>query len=187
MREAASMIEQHRLDAKALLLGLLHESYDKFAWHGPNLTQALHGVDVRQANWRPPSTGGTAVWNIHEIVRHVGRVMQRCGADLLDGSDSSTGDGDVEGDERTFPHPELRTDAEWMREVDLLHDSFAMVLKGVSETTVTRLFDVSPSRAYKKRWTFQNYIYGVAFHNVYHAAQIVSLRKRQGTWAEWQP
>jgi hypothetical protein len=166
------------------LLELLHESYDRFAWHGPNLTQALDGVDAAQANWWPPSAG-IVIWNIREIARHAGNVMRRCGRDLLEGGVPSFRDD--EEDERRVPLAELTNDEDWAKEVKVLHDSFVMLRKGVSEAAPTRLMEVSPSRAYEKEWTFSNYIYGVALHNVYHAAQIVSLRKRQGTWTEWQP
>jgi hypothetical protein len=170
-------------DAKTLLLELLHESYDKFAWHGPNLTQALRGVDARQAIWRPPSTG-TALWTIREIVLHVTGVMQRDGSSLL-GTSREAPLRVV--NEKEFPLADVSGDEEWSRDVEFLRDAYQLLRRAVSEASPARLEERAPSRAYEREWTFLNVIYGVAFHNVYHAAQIVSLRRQQGTWTEWQP
>lgn len=170
------------MDPKGILLDLLDESYDRFAWHGPNLKQALQGVDAKQASWRPPSSG-TALWSIHEIVRHVAGHMQRCGASLMVGG----GDPSLDDADERFPLPDLTNEEEWKREIEALRHSYTILRRGVSETTLARLQEKSPSRAYQREWTFLNYVYGVAFHNVYHAAQIVSIRKRQGAWTEWKP
>ena len=173
------MSEQRLPDAKVLLLDLLDESYNRFAWHGPNLTQALRGVDATQANWRP-SSAEAMPWNIAEIVRHVEDVMRHCGFSLL-GRSGGPFLGEIQ---RTFPLPDL-LDEVWTNVIGLLDESYNLLRQAVSETTLARLAEMS--RGYERDWTFFNFVYGVAFHNVYHAAQIVSLRKRQGTWTEWQP
>jgi hypothetical protein len=178
-----SMTERRLPDAKTLLLELLHESYDKFAWHGPNLSQALRGVDARQASWRPPSTG-TALWTIREIVLHVAGVMQRDGSSLL-GTSREAPLRVV--NEEEFPFAGVSSDEEWQRDVEFLRAAYELLRRAVSEATPARLEKRAPSRAYDREWTFLNVIYGVALHNVYHAAQIVSLRRQQGTWTEWQP
>ena len=59
MTKAAEPLESQ----KAMLVELLRSSYDQFAWHGPNLTQALAGAGVPIAAWRP----APGDWNIHEI------------------------------------------------------------------------------------------------------------------------
>jgi hypothetical protein len=152
-------------------------------WHGPNLSQALRGVDARQASWRPPSTG-TARWTIREIVLHVAGVMQRDGSSLL-GSSCEAPLRLV--NEEKFPLAGVSSDEEWQRDVEFLRAAYELLRRAVSEATPARLETRAPSRAYDREWTFLNVIYGVAFHNVYHAAQIVSLRRQQGTWTEWQP
>jgi hypothetical protein len=85
--------------------------------------------------------------------------------------------------ESLFPLPGVG-DEEWRQELDFLQTSFEMLRRAVSESTPDRLHETSPFKFYKREWSFVNHVYGVAFHNVYHAAQIVSLRKRQQTWSD---
>ena len=66
---------------KALLLGLLRSSYDEFAWHGPNLMQALAGVGLPHVVWR--AAGERPAWNIYEVTLHVADVMQKSSAELF--------------------------------------------------------------------------------------------------------
>jgi hypothetical protein len=49
-----------------LLLGGLAEAFHKKSWHGPNLRNALRGVTVKQAVWRP----GVDRHNIWELAVH---------------------------------------------------------------------------------------------------------------------
>jgi DinB superfamily len=160
---------------KVLLLELLRSSYDGFSWHGPNLMQALRGVDLQQAAWRPASE--PPVWNIHEVTLHVADVMQKCGAQLF----GARVVRDVEG---AFPLAAVSTQAEWIATLDFVQQSYVTLEHGLRAITVSALTDVSPSTAYGRRWTLRDHIQGVALHNTYHAAQIVSLRKRQGAWTE---
>ena len=174
------MTEERLQATKGLLLDLLQESYDRFAWHGPNLTQALTGVDVEQAGWRPPFDG-SAVWNIQEIVQHVASVMRRCSADL-GGTNAALAMGSL--DESRTPLPGPRSENQWRQEVDQLQQSYEMLRQAVSEIAPARLAETSPSRAYGRTWSVLNQVYGIALHNVYHAAQIVGLRKAQQRWTE---
>ena len=49
-----------------LVLALIDEAYKKKTWHGPNLRQAIRGVNARQAAWRP----GAGRHNIWEETLH---------------------------------------------------------------------------------------------------------------------
>ena len=161
---------------KALLLELLRYSYDSFAWHGPNLRQALRGVDLQQVAWRPAS--GPPVWNIHEVTLHVADIMQQCSAQLFAASVLR------EVDQDSFPLGGVTTEAEWIGTLEFLQQSYAALERGPRAITPSALTDTSPSAAYGRRWTIRDHLQGVALHSTYHAAQIVSLRKRQGAWAE---
>src|SRR5205814_6551724 len=50
----------------ALLLRLLDQSYDKKAWHGPNLKSTVRRVRAAEAGWRP----GPGRRSIADIVVH---------------------------------------------------------------------------------------------------------------------
>jgi len=161
---------------KAVLLELLRSSYNRFAWHGPNLTQAIDGVALEQVRWRPPND--VAGWNIHEITLHAADVMQDCAVTLFGARVVRTVDRDA------FPLAHVVDEAEWTAVRDFLQRSYARVDEGLSAMQTSRLTDISPSTAYGRRWTVSEFLQGVALHNTYHAAQIVSLRKRQGAWIE---
>src|SRR3970040_2205485 len=49
-----------------ILLNLIDESYERKAWHGPNLRGSIRGLSAREAAWRP----GPKRHNIWEIVVH---------------------------------------------------------------------------------------------------------------------
>ncbi len=127
-------------------LDLLDESYNRFAWHGPNLTQALRGVDATQANWRPPSAEAMP-WNIAEIARHVEDVMRHCGFSLV----GRTG-GPLLGEiQRTFPLPDA-LDEVWTNLIGLLDEPTTCFWQAVSETTLARLAEMSPSLYSDRKW-----------------------------------
>ena len=161
---------------KALLLGLLRSSYDEFAWHGPNLMQALAGVGLRQAVWR--AAGKTPAWNIHEVTLHVADVMQQSSAELFGARVVRAVDRDA------FPLPDVTEEAEWIETLGFLRQTYASFADGLQTMPASALTSISSSDAYKRRWSVADHIKGVALHNTYHAAQIVFLRKSQGAWTE---
>ncbi len=148
------------MTTNALLLALLDEGYSRKTWHGPNLKQSLKGVSAKQAAWRP----GRGRHNIWEIALHAAywkyAVRRRLegkkrGSFVLNGSNF-------------FGRPETgkATEAAWRadrailgREHDELEKTIRAVLKASQE---------------KKHLAM---IYGVAFHDVYHAGQIRLLRR----------
>jgi uncharacterized damage-inducible protein DinB len=159
---------------KALLLGLLRSSYDEFAWHGPNLMQALAGVGLRQIVWRADAP----VWNIHEVTLHVADVMQKCSAELFGARVFRAVDQD------SFPLADVTGEAEWIETLGFLQQAYAALESGLRTMPASALTRTSPSNAYNRTWSVSDHIKGVALHNTYHAAQIVFLRKRQGAWTE---
>jgi len=145
-----------------LVLALLDEAYERKTWHGPNLKQSLKGVSVVQAAWRP----GAGRHNIWELALHAAywkyAVRRRIagnkrGSFVLKGSNF-------------FVRPEKgnATEAAWAadrklldREHRALHASIAKALRTPRGEKLLR------------------HIYGVAFHDVYHAGQIRLLRRLQ--------
>ena len=120
-------------------LDLLDESYNRFAWHGPNLTQALRGVDATQANWRPPSfprpCPGTSPKS---------RAMWRTSCGIVVSVSWENG-GPLLGEiQRTFPLSDA-LDEVWTNLIGLLDESYNLLRQAVSETTLARLAEMSPS------------------------------------------
>jgi hypothetical protein len=148
------------VDFAKLVLALLDEAYEKKTWHGPNLKQSLKGISAKQAAWRP----GQGRHNIWEVTLHAAywkyAVRRR-----IDGG--KRGSFALEGS-NFFARPEKGNlnEAAWSadkklldREHRALHGTIAKVMR------TARATKVMPQ------------LYGVAFHDIYHAGQIRLLRR----------
>jgi hypothetical protein len=148
------------MNVNDLVLVLLDEGYSRKTWHGPNLRQSLKGVSARQAAWRPAS-GRHNIW---EFALHsaywkyaVRRRVEggKRGSFILKGSNF-------------FPRPEKgkATEAAWRADLALLareHKALEGAIRRVLKTP--RAKKLLPA------------LYGVAFHDIYHAGQIRLLRR----------
>jgi len=151
------------VDSAKLVLALLDEAYEKKTWHGPNLKQSLKGVSAKQAAWRP----GPGRHNIWEVMLHaaywkyaVRRRMEggKRGSFILKGSNF-------------FPRPEpgKLSEANWKTDKKLLEREHQALCQRVAEVLRT-------ARGAK----FLKQLYGVAFHDIYHAGQVRLLRRLMG-------
>jgi DinB superfamily len=152
--------QEAAVDSLNLVLVLLDEAYEKKTWHGPNLKQSIKGITARQAARRP----GPGRHNIWEVMLHAAywkyAVRRRIeggkrGSFVLKGSNF-------------FPRPEpgkLNEDA-WRADKNLLEREHRALRQIVAEVLRT-------PRASK----FLKQLYGVAFHDIYHAGQIRLLRR----------
>jgi hypothetical protein len=148
------------VDSAKLVLALLDEAYEKKTWHGPNLKQSIKGVTAKQAAWRP----GPGRHNIWEVTLHaaywkyaVRRRMEggKRGSFVLEGSNF-------------FARPEKGklNETAWSADKKLLeceHQSLRLAVAKVLRT------------ARGARLVRQ--LYGVSFHDIYHAGQIRLLRR----------
>jgi hypothetical protein len=145
-----------------LLLQILEEGYTKAAWHGPNLRQSLRGVSAKQAAWRP----GRGRHNIWEEALHAAYWKYAVRRKIEGGKRGSFA---LEGS-NFFARPEKgkATNAAWRADQALLEKEHralrAAVVKAIAEGRAERL--ARP-------------IFGIAFHDVYHAGQIRLLRRLQ--------
>ncbi len=150
------------MNNEAMLLALLEEAYAKKTWHGPNLRQALEGVSAKQAAWRP----SPARHNIWEEALHaaywkyaVRRKLEggKRGSFILKGSNF-------------FARPEKgkASEADWRADRAILEREHRALVQAIGK--------ILKSSAAKKHGRM---LYGVAFHDVYHAGQIRLLRRLQ--------
>ncbi len=140
------------------LLAAVEASYRKGSWHGPTLHAAVRGIDARTALWRP-AKGRHNIW---EIAIHAAYWKFAVRRKLLrDRSLKFATSG-------TNWFPVIKgTDAGWAATRDLLyheHELFLEFLKPRAEKIVS---DRRMSRL----------VLGVAQHDVYHAGQIVLIKK----------
>jgi len=145
-----------------LLLALLEEGYQRKTWHGPNLRQSLKGVTAKQAAWRP-APGRHNIWEETLHAAYWKYAVRR----RLEGG--KRGSFALKG-HNFFPRPEKgkATEAAWRADQEILEaEHWAMV------DTIAKMLQSPVSEKNLKM------IYGVAFHDVYHAGQIRLLRRLQ--------
>src|SRR6267143_7261094 len=148
------------LNSKQLVLALLDEAYEKKTWHGPNLRQSLKGVTARQAAWRP----GPACHNIWEVLLHATYWKYALRRRIEGGKRGSFA---LKGS-NFFPRPEKGNlnEAAWSEDKELLEREHRALRAAVAQVLRT------PRAA-----RFMPQLYGIAFHDIYHAGQIRLLRR----------
>jgi hypothetical protein len=145
-----------------LILALLDEAYSKKTWHGPNLRQALKGVSAKQAAWRPARNRH----NIWEEALHAAYWKYAARQRVESGK---RGSFPLKGS-NFFARPEKRkaTEAAWRADREILESEHRALVGAVRKALQSPL-----SQKHLRT------LYGVAFHDVYHAGQIRLLRRLQ--------
>jgi hypothetical protein len=143
-----------------LILALFDEAYEKRTWHGPNLKQALKGVTAEQAAWRP----GPGRHNIWEEALHAAYWKYAVRRRIEGGKRGSFA---LKGS-NFFPRPEKGklNEAAWGADKALLEREH----KALRETIAKVLRTPRGEKLLPM-------LYGVAFHDIYHAGQIRLLRR----------
>jgi len=144
---------------EALILALLDEGYAKKTWHGPNLRQSLRGVSAKQAAWRPAS-GRHNIWELTLHAAYWKYAVRR----RLDGAKFALKGSNF----FTRPEKGKATEAHWRADRAILENEHEAMLESIRK--------VLRSRNAAKHLRM---LYGVAFHDVYHAGQIRLLRRLQ--------
>ncbi len=146
----------------AIILALLDEAYTKKTWHGPNLRQALKGVTAKQAAWRP----GPARHNIWEETLHAAYWKYAVRRRLEGGKRGSF----VLKGTNFFARPEKgnATEAAWRADRAILEDEHRALVE-----TIRKILKSHSANTHLRM------MYGIAFHDVYHAGQIRLLRRLQ--------
>jgi DinB superfamily len=145
-----------------LVLKLLDEAYSRKTWHGPNLKQSLKGVTAKQAAWRP-APGRHNIWELAVHSAYWKYAVRR----RIDGG--KRGSFVLKGS-NFFTRPEKNnlTESAWRSDLALLaaeHSALEQSIRRVLSTP--RAGELLPS------------LYGIAFHDIYHAGQIRLLRRLQ--------
>jgi DinB family protein len=143
-----------------LVLAMLDEGYHKKTWHGPNLRQAIKGVSAKQAAWRP----GPGRHNIWEETLHAAYWKYAVRRRIEGGKRGSFA---LKGS-NFFARPEKgkANEAAWREDKKLLEKEHRLLRATVAGVLRTgRGAKLLPM------------LYGVAFHDVYHAGQIRLLRR----------
>ncbi len=150
------------VNSAQLVFALLDEAYEKQTWHGPNLKQSLKGVSARQAAWRP-EPGRHNIWEVALHAAYWKYAVRR----RIEGG--KRGSFALKGS-NFFARPEKgkATEAAWNADKKLLEREHRAMRAAIAKVLRT------PRGA-----KFLRQLYGVAFHDVYHAGQIRLLRRLQ--------
>jgi hypothetical protein len=149
----------------AILLRLLDESYEKKAWHGPNLRGSIRGVEVEEAAWRP----GPGRRNIWENIVHAAYWKYTVRRRLLG---EKKGSFPLKGS-NWFVRPIEKTAEAWHSDVVLLDATHRSLRAAVAALTPADL-DVIPAGGKVRTVAV---VTGIAAHDVYHAGQIQLLKR----------
>ncbi|HKP13942.1 MAG TPA: DinB family protein [Blastocatellia bacterium] len=144
------------------LLDQLQRAHEGEAWHGPALKQILADVTAAQAARRPLPSSHT-IW---ELVLHISAwesaVATRLGGRYVD-----------EPDEGDFPAVTDTTEAAWqetLARLDATHHKLRDAVRNFDPERLTARLAEGKQTAYFA-------INGVIQHTLYHAGQIVLLKK----------
>jgi hypothetical protein len=151
--------DKHRTP-RTLLLQILDEGYQQKAWHGPNLKSSLRGVTAREAAWRPEPDRH----NIWEIAVHAGYWKYVVRRRVL--GEGRRGSFPLQGS-NWFVRPGSAAnvlEAAWQRDRAMLEEQHRNLVEAVSQARESTSLPVQM-------------LFGVAFHDVYHAGQIQLLKR----------
>ena len=148
-----------------MLLQVLDQAFDRAAWHGTNLRGSIRGLSLHEVQWRPRA-GRHNIW---EIVLHTA-YWKFCVRRHLAG-DRSLKFPRAGSDWPALPSP--RDEKAWKRDVALLTSEHRSLRQALSDFPPTRLTKNPP----KLKFRFEQYIYGAASHDLYHAGQIQLIKR----------
>ena len=148
------------MNTNDLILALLDEGYSRKTWHGPNLRQSLQGVSAGEAAWRP-ARGRHNIWELAIHSAYWKYAVRRRVEGGKRGSFTLKGSNFF-----TRPEKGKATEAAWRADLALLetqHQALEDAIRRVLKTPrAKKLFPA---------------LYGIAFHDIYHAGQIRLLRR----------
>ena len=148
------------MNSSELILVLLDEAYEKKTWHGPNLKQAIKGVTAHQAAWRP-AAGRHNIWEVTLHAAYWKYAVRR----RIEGG--KRGSFALKGS-NFFARPEKGklSESAWKADQKLLEREHRAMRAAIARI----LRKPQSAKALRQ-------LYGVAFHDIYHAGQIRLLRR----------
>ena len=144
------------------ILDQLKRSYHGEAWHGPALREILLDVTAAQAAARPLPEAHT-IW---ELVLHI-TTWEDATRKALEGIPINV------SEEENFPAIPDTSDAAWHDALTTLEATHYALRDATARLTDADLDNTAPGRPY----SFYFLLHGIIQHNLYHAGQIVLLKK----------
>lgn len=144
------------------IASLLKRTFERGAWHGPSVKEVLNGVGRELALKRLNNTH-----SIIELVAHM-TAWRRYVINRLEGNNSF-----VVNDEMNFPKRE-----DWDNVLHELEESQQQLLELIEKFPVYKLSELVPVS--EQNYTYYTLLNGFIHHDVYHAGQIMLIRRAFG-------
>jgi|SRR5579862_100244 len=143
----------------------IRRAFEGEAWHGDSVLEILTDVDAKQA-------AAHRIKNAHsiwELVLHIAAwddaVLRRTGGKAVKLSDKEN-----------FPPVTDHSDAAWRKALDHLEETHNDLVKAVAAFPDSRLHEQVPGKT-EDYYDFFYMFSGIVQHELYHAGQIVLLKK----------
>jgi hypothetical protein len=147
------------------LLKLIDESYNRKAWHGPNLRGSVRGITMEEASWRPAPNRH----NIWEIIVHCAYWKYIVRRRLLG---EKKGSFPLKGS-NWFKRPIVLTPEALAQDIILLEETHERMRHAIHSLHPRHLGRIPKTRKVSN----ETLIRGIAMHDVYHAGQIQLLKR----------
>ena len=141
------------------LVSLLRKTFEKGAWHGPSVTEALADVTESEAAWNLPDT--------HSIIELVGHMQawRAYAIQKLSGNKIFT-----VSDEMNFPASDS-----WRITLAQLNESQRALIAAIEKFPPSALRDPVPGTT--SPLDFYTLLHGIVHHDLYHTGQIMLIKK----------
>jgi uncharacterized damage-inducible protein DinB len=143
-------------------LDQMDRAFSGDAWHGPSLMTALDGITAEDAS-KHPIRGAHSIW---ELVNHIGAWNTISQHRLAGQTVEIT-------TERDWPPVWEVNETGWKRALENLVESRARLRDSVKDLSDEQL----EQKAAGPDYTRYQVLHGVVQHDLYHAGQIVMLKK----------
>jgi hypothetical protein len=144
-------------------VSLLRKTFERGAWHGPSVTEALADVKESDAAWRLPDTH-----SIIEIVGHM-QAWRAYAIQKLSGNTTYT-----VSDEMNFPLSD-----NWRLTLTQLNESQRQLIAAIENFPASALMDPVPGT--NSPLDFYTLLHGIVHHDLYHTGQIMLIKKANRT------
>lgn len=144
------------------IISLLKRTFERGAWHGPSVKESLKGITKEIALKHLPNTH-----SIIELVAHM-IAWRRYVINRLEGNNSY-----IVNDEMNFPKRD-----DWENMLIELDESQQHLLALIEQFPVYKLGELVPVS--EQNYTYYTLLNGIIHHDVYHAGQIMLIKKAVG-------
>ena len=155
---------------KELLLQQFDVCYDRNGWFVA-IRNALDGVTVEQAVWKPDNYDDNCIWElVSHVTYYIDAYLQRFKGNAFE--------YDVADNDETFSTGEF-TESDWHADLTKFDAVVREFRKLLADADESKLDEYVPAKPERKWWEV---IADINAHNAYHGGQILLLRKLQGSW-----